>query len=61
METILFLVFGIFAVIAGIAVITFRNPIYSALALIVTFFSQAGLFILLGAYFVAAVQIIVYA
>ena len=61
METILFLVFGIFAVIAGIAVITFKNPIYSALALIVTFFSQAGLFILLGAYFVAAVQIIVYA
>jgi NADH-quinone oxidoreductase subunit J len=61
METILFLVFGILAVVAGIAVITFRNPIYSALALIMTFFSQAGLFILLGAHFVAVVQIIVYA
>ena len=61
METILFLVFGILAVVAGIAVITFRNPIYSALALIMTFSSQAGLFILLGAHFVAVVQIIVYA
>jgi NADH-quinone oxidoreductase subunit J len=61
MQPILFIFFGGLAIIGGIAVITFRNPVYSALALVVTLFSQAGLFLLLGAYFVAAVQIIVYA
>ena len=61
MQPILFILFGGLAIIGGIAVITFRNPVYSALALVVTLFSQAGLFLLLGAYFVAAVQIIVYA
>jgi NADH-quinone oxidoreductase subunit J len=61
MQPILFIFFGGLAIIGGIAVITFRNPIYSALALVVTLFSQAGLFLLLGAYFVAVVQIIVYA
>ena len=61
MQPILFILFGGLAIIGGIAVIAFRNPVYSALALVVTLFSQAGLFLLLGAYFVAAVQIIVYA
>jgi NADH-quinone oxidoreductase subunit J len=61
MEFILFIIFGLLALGAAIAVIVFRNPVYSALALIITFFSQAGLFILLGAHFVAAVQVIVYA
>ncbi len=61
METILFIVFGILAVGSAICVIAFKNPIHSALALVLTFFSLAGLFISLGAYFVAAVQVIVYA
>ena len=60
-EQILFIIFGILAVGSAICVIAFRNPIHSALALVLTFFSLAGLFILLGAYFVAAVQVIVYA
>ena len=60
-EMILFFIFGAVALIGAIAVISFRHPIYSALSLIVTFFAQAGLFILLGAHFVAAVQVIVYA
>ena len=60
-ETILFFIFGAVALIGAIAVISFRHPIYSALSLIVTFFAQAGLFVLLGAHFVAAVQVIVYA
>lgn len=41
--------------------VIFRNPVYSALALILTFFSLAGLYILLSAQFVAAVHIMVYA
>ncbi|MCG9128707.1 NADH-quinone oxidoreductase subunit J [Candidatus Poribacteria bacterium] len=60
-EHILFFIFGGVSLIGAVSVITFRHPIYSALALIVTFFSQAGLFVLLGAHFVAAVQVIVYA
>ena len=60
-EPILFIAFGAMALIGALAVIGFKNPVYSAIALIVTFFAQAGLFILLGAHFVAAVQVIVYA
>ena len=60
-EMILFFLFGGVSLIGAIAVISFRHPIYSALSLIVTFFAQAGLFVLLGAHFVAAVQVIVYA
>ena len=60
-EQILFILFGAVALIGAIAVISFRHPIYSALSLIVTFFAQAGLFVLLGAHFVAAAQVIVYA
>ena len=60
-ELILFYIFGILAVGSAICVIAFKNPIHSALALVLTFFSLAGLFISLGAYFVAAVQVIVYA
>ena len=60
-EQILFIFFGAISLIGAIAVISFRHPIYSALSLIVTFFAQAGLFVLLGAHFVAAVQVIVYA
>ena len=60
-EMILFFMFGGVSLIGAIAVISFRHPIYSALSLIVTFFAQAGLFVLLGAHFVAAVQVIVYA
>ena len=60
-EPILFIVFGALALIGAVAVIGFKNPVYSVLALIGTFFAQAGLFVLLGAHFVAAVQVIVYA
>ncbi len=60
-EQILFILFGAVSLIGAIAVISFRHPIYSALSLIITFFAQAGLFLLLGAHFVAAVQVIVYA
>ena len=58
---VLLVIFGLVAICSAICVIVFKNPIHSALALILTFFSQAGLFIALGAHFVAAVQVIVYA
>jgi NADH-quinone oxidoreductase subunit J len=49
------------AVISGVLVITRRNAVHSALALIVTLLSVAGLYLMLYAPFVAGVQIIVYA
>ncbi len=49
------------AVISGLLVITRRNAVHSALALIITLLSVAGLYLMLYAPFVAGVQIIVYA
>jgi NADH-quinone oxidoreductase subunit J len=56
-----FYVLSAIAVLSGIAVITRKNPVHSALALIVTLLSLAGLYLMLYAPFVAGVQIIVYA
>ena len=49
------------AIISGLLVITRRNPVHSALALIFTLLSLAGLYLMLYAPFVAGVQIILYA
>ena len=58
------LFFGYFAgVIAttAVLVVALRNPVYSAISLLVMFFHVAGLYVTLHAEFLAAVQIIVYA
>jgi NADH-quinone oxidoreductase subunit J len=47
--------------VSGILVITRRNPVHSALALIVTLLAQAAIYLMLYAPFVAGVQIILYA
>jgi NADH-quinone oxidoreductase subunit J len=49
------------AVVSGIFVITRRNPVHSAIALIFTLLALAGLYLMLYAPFVAGVQIILYA
>lgn len=56
-----FLAFASLAVVAAFNVILQRNPIYSAVGLIVVMCSLAGLFLTLSAEFIAAIQIIVYA
>jgi NADH-quinone oxidoreductase subunit J len=58
---ILFLGFAALAVVAAFNVILQRNPIYSAIGLIVVLCSLAAIFLTLGAQFIAAMQIIVYA
>jgi NADH-quinone oxidoreductase subunit J len=58
---ILFLGFAALAVVAAFNVILQRNPIYSAIGLIVVLCSLAALFLTLSAQFIAAMQIIVYA
>jgi NADH-quinone oxidoreductase subunit J len=49
------------AIVSGILVITRKNPVHSALALITTLLALAGLYLMLYAPFVAGVQIILYA
>jgi NADH-quinone oxidoreductase subunit J len=58
---ILFFVFALVAVAGAIMLIVAREPIHSALALILVMVSLAALYLLLGAEFIAAVQVIVYA
>jgi NADH-quinone oxidoreductase subunit J len=60
-EHILFVVFAALALAGAVSLILQRHPIHSALSLIVVMVALAGLYLLLGAEFVAAVQIIVYA
>jgi len=61
MNTIFFWVFAAVAVIASLLVIGQRNPMHSVLLLIVSFGALSGLYVLLDAPFVAAIQIIIYA
>lgn len=58
---ILFYVFAAFALICGIMILVSRNPVNSAMFLVLTIASLAGLFVLLHAFFLAAIQILVYA
>ena len=55
-----FYLFAIVAVVPGVLVIFARNPVHSVLWLILAFFAAAGLFVLLGAEFVAMLMLIVY-
>ena len=61
MATVVFLYFAAVIVMAASLVVVLRNPIYSALSLLVMFFHVAGLYVTLHAEFLAAIQIIVYA
>jgi len=56
-----FFAFAGAAVLSALLVITRKSPVASVMFLIVTFFSLAGMFLLMDAHFVAAVQVIVYA
>lgn len=58
--TLAFYLFSAVAVVAGLMVVLSRNPVHSVLWLILTFFSAAGLFVILGAEFVAMLLVIVY-
>ena len=57
----LFFVFAGAAGISALLVITRKSPVASVMFLILTFFSLAGMFLLMDAHFIAAVQVIVYA
>ena len=60
-QTVLFWLFSILGIAGGVGLIINKNPVYSALSLILNFFSIAGLYLSLNAEFLAAIQILVYA
>ena len=57
---ITFYCFAIVVVTSGLFVVTARNPVHSVLWLILAFFTSAGMFVMLGAEFVAMLLVIVY-
>ena len=60
MQAIAFYVLAAGTLLAGLAVVSARNPVHSVLFLITAFFSAAGLFVLLGAEFLAMLLVVVY-
>ena len=60
LPAIAFYVFATICVVSGLLVITARNPVHSVLFLILAFFNAAGLFVLLGAEFLAMILVVVY-
>ena len=59
-QALAFYVFAAVAVVSAVLVVANRNPVYSVLFLILTFFNAAGLFVLLGAEFLAMMLVVVY-
>ena len=59
-QTVAFYLFAVITVIAAVMVISARNPVHSVLFLILAFFNSAGLFVLLGAEFLAMILVVVY-
>jgi NADH-quinone oxidoreductase subunit J len=60
LQAIAFYLLALVTVGAGFAVVSARNPVHSVLFLILSFFSAAGLFVLMGAEFLAMLLVVVY-
>jgi len=60
-ETAFFVVLAVVSVVTAILVIVQRNPVASAIFLIINFFCLAGVYLMLNAQFIAIIQILVYA
>jgi len=60
LQAIAFYLMAVTTVVAGLAVVSARNPVHSVLFLILAFFSAAGLFVLMGAEFLAMLLVVVY-
>lgn len=60
LQTLAFYLFAVICVGSGVMVVSSRNPVHSVLYLILAFFNAAGLFVLLGAEFLAMILVVVY-
>jgi len=61
MPSFIFYIFAAMMLVGGLMVVFMRNPVSSALAMVLSFLGLAGIFIGLNAYFVGILQILVYA
>jgi NADH-quinone oxidoreductase subunit J len=61
MPAFFFWIFALLMLVFGAAVIINRNPVASALSLVVSFLGLAALFVSLDAYFIGVIQVLVYA
>jgi NADH-quinone oxidoreductase subunit J len=61
LEELLFYIFATGGIVSALLVVTRRNPIISAICLVVNFFCLAGIYLTLHAQFIAVIQILVYA
>ena len=59
-QAIAFYAFAFVTIAAGVMVVSSRNPVHSVLYLILAFFNAAGLFVLIGAEFIAMILVVVY-
>src|SRR5262249_16838236 len=60
LQAIMFYLFAVIAVASGVMVVASRNAVHCVLFLILAFFNSAGLFVLMGAEFLAMILVIVY-
>ncbi|MCA6314043.1 NADH-quinone oxidoreductase subunit J, partial [Phenylobacterium sp.] len=60
LQAIAFYLLAAVTIAAGFGVVSARNPVHSVLFLILAFFSAAGLFVLMGAEFLAMLLVVVY-
>ena len=60
LQAIAFYLMALVTIVAGLGVVSARNPVHSVLFLITAFFSAAGLFVLMGAEFLAMLLVVVY-
>lgn len=60
-KLLLFYAFAAAAVVSAVMVVVKKNPVSSAMSLVVTFFSLSGIYVLLNSQFIAVMQVLVYA
>lgn len=60
MTEVIYIALGIFTLVCASAVVVCKNPVYSAFALILSFFGLSGIYVMLASPFIAMIQILVY-
>lgn len=60
MELAVFILFALGALVSALIVVTHRNPVYATMSLVVTLVCAAALFLMLGAPFIATLQVLIY-
>ena len=60
-ELVIFIIFAVAALFGAVTMVWARNPVYSAIGLMLTMFSIAVFYVSNGAHFIAAIQVIIYA